>query len=168
MPSPGQHLNSVLITGCSAGGIGASLAAVFQKRNYLVFATARNTTKLPSSLLSLPNVVSLELDVTSPTSIAAAVVAVKEKLGDKGLDVLVNNSGMGITAPGLDTDIEQAKALFEVNFWAVLRMMQAFADMLVKAKGAVVNISSIAGETHDIYHCMYICPFVLALFGVLV
>lgn len=148
---------SVLITGCSAGGIGASLALAFQKRNYLVFATARNTTKIPVSLTSLPNVVPLQLDVVSPASIAVAVKAVKAQVGDRGLDVLVNNSGLGMTAPALDSDIEQGKALFDVNFWGVLRVTQAFADLLIKAKGVLVNISSIAGEAYDTYQCTDTC-----------
>lgn len=42
--------NFVLITGCSAGGIGAGLAEVFREKGYHVFATLRNTAKLPANL----------------------------------------------------------------------------------------------------------------------
>ncbi|KAK3335236.1 hypothetical protein B0T19DRAFT_470537 [Cercophora scortea] len=151
---------SVLITGCSAGGIGAALAFAFQKRGFLVFATARTTAKIPSALTALPNVVVLPLEVTSRESVAAAVESVKKTLseggrGHGGLDVLVNNSGVGMTVPMLDTDIDEAKALFDVNFFGVVRVTQAFAPLLVQAKGTIVNISSIAGEVSDIWTSMY-------------
>jgi 1-acylglycerone phosphate reductase len=145
---------SVLITGCSTGGIGASIAKSFQNRGYLVFATARNLSKLPHELVSSQNVETITLDVTSSSSIAAAAQVVSKRTGGK-LDVLVNNSGAGYTSPGLDVNIEKAKALYDVNFWGVLAMTQAFAPMLIKAKGTVVNISSISGSLYDGYTCKY-------------
>lgn len=58
--------------------------------------------------------------------------------------MLVNNAGMGLCGPLLDTDINEAKKVYDLNVWGVLSMTQAFAPMLVKAKGAVLNISSVA------------------------
>ena len=141
---------SVLITGCSAGGIGDSLAKAFAKRNLLVFATARNPKKIDSSLTSLPNVEVLTLDTTRQSSIAAAVEAVSAKTGGK-LDYLVNNAGQGLVSPFLDLDLEKAKALFDVNFWCVLTAIQAFKHLLVAAKGTIVNTSSIAGVAPNPY-----------------
>lgn len=146
-------MKSVLVTGCSEGGIGASIAASFQTRGYHVFATARNPSKIAKELAARPNVEVLTLDVTSAESIAAAVKAVDAKTGDAGLDVLVNNSGGGYVAPLLDIDIAKAKAMYEVNFFAVIAMAQAFAPALIKAKGAIVNISSVSGEIYDGYAC---------------
>ncbi|KAM7194674.1 hypothetical protein V8F20_007866 [Naviculisporaceae sp. PSN 640] len=140
---------TVLITGCSAGGAGASIALAFQKRNYLVFATTRNPAKIPASLTSLPNVVSLALDVTSDASVKSAAESIRDTLkqkGVKGLDVLVNNAGVGWWAPILDVPMEDAKAIFETNFFGPMRVLQAFGDLLVSSKGTVVNVSSIAGE----------------------
>lgn len=139
---------SVLITGTSAGGIGAALAQSFHDRGFLVFATARDTNKLPAELLARTDVESLALDVTEPASIAHAVKAVRARTAGAGLDVLVNNSGVGLVAAGLDMDIDAGKRLFDVNFWAPLAMMQAFAPLLVQAKGTVVNISSVVERTH--------------------
>ena len=77
MASPGTtSLKSVLITGCSAGGIGPALAQVFQEKGYHVFATARNPSKIPSALSSAANVTVLKLDVLSSESIAAAAESV--------------------------------------------------------------------------------------------
>ena len=58
------------------------------------------------------------------------------------LDVLVNNSGRILVAPGLDITIEQGKELFDLNFWAPMAMLQAFAPLLIEAKGCVVNNTS--------------------------
>ena len=140
---------SVLITGCSAGGAGAALAHSFQKRNYLVIATTRNPSKIPKTLTSLPNVITLALDVTSDTSVNAAAELVKKALAEsniKGLNVLVNNAGLGWWAPVLDLPMEDAKAIFETNFFGVIRVTQAFGRELVDAKGTLVNVSSVSGE----------------------
>ena len=131
----------MLITGCSSGGIGAALAEVFHEKGYHVFATVRNPSKISQSLASAPKVTTLTLDVLSSESIAASVEAVKKETGGK-LDVLVNNSGGGLFMPALDVSIEQGKKLFDLNFWAPLAMLQAFAPLLIKAKGCVVNNSS--------------------------
>ena len=132
---------SVVISGCSNGGIGAALAEVFHEKGYHVFATLRNPSKISPSLSNAANVTVLTLDVLSSESIAAAVESVKRETGGR-LDVLVNNSGGGITAPALDTSIEEGKKLFELNFWAPMAMLQAFAPLLIKAKGCVVNNTS--------------------------
>lgn len=134
---------SVLITGCSAGGIGHALALSFQKRGLTVFATARSNSKM-TDLASLPNVHLLSLDVADPASIAAAAKEVAAKTGGK-LDVLVNNAGQQYVMPALDVDVAKAKAVFDVNYWAALRMVQEFKDFLIAAKGTVVNVGSTAG-----------------------
>jgi 1-acylglycerone phosphate reductase len=138
-----QTAKSVLITGCSAGGSGSALAENFQKRGLHVFATARTLSKM-SHLRDLPNVTLLELDVTSPQSITIALDAVKAQTGGK-LDYLVNNAGQSMVMPALDTDIDEAKKLFDVNFWGVIATTQAFAPLVIAAKGTIVNICSISG-----------------------
>ncbi len=132
---------SVLITGCSIGGIGSALAESFQKRNLQVFATARSLSKM-SHLENLPNVTLLALDVTSSSDITKAVELVKSKTGGT-LDYLVNNSGAQYSCPTLDVDITEAKGMFDVNFWGVLAVTQAFAPLLIAAKGTLVTIGSI-------------------------
>lgn len=132
---------SVLITGCSAGGIGAALAEGFSEKGYHVFATARNPSKISPALASAPGVTPLTLDVLSPESIAAAVESVKRETGGR-LDVLVNNSGGGYCAPALDASIEAGRRLYDLNVWAPLAMLQAFAPLLISARGCVVNNTS--------------------------
>ncbi|RFU81868.1 nadph-dependent 1-acyldihydroxyacetone phosphate reductase [Trichoderma arundinaceum] len=132
---------TILITGCSAEGIGAALAIALAKQGHHIFATARNTSKIPSELSSLPNVSVLPLDVSSKESVAEAARAVEE--AGKGLDVLVNNAGLGYTMPILDLDIEKAQNLYNANVWGLVRTVQAFAGQLIKSKGRVVNVSSV-------------------------
>ncbi|TVY83208.1 Short-chain dehydrogenase cctT [Lachnellula suecica] len=136
-----SSVKSVLITGCSAGGIGAALAEAFLGKGYHVFATVRNPSKISETLSTSEHATILMLDVLSPESINAAVENVKKETNGK-LDVLVNNSGGGFVAPALDASIEEGKKLFDLNFWAPLAMLQAFAPLLVNSKGCVVNNSS--------------------------
>ncbi|KAF2659507.1 NAD(P)-binding protein [Lophiostoma macrostomum CBS 122681] len=133
-----------LVTGCSNGGCGAALAEAFRDAGYHVFATARSPSKIPQSLHSSPNVTVLALNVTSSQSIAALAKEVGMQTGGK-LDVLVNNAGLGLSKPALDTTIDEARKLFDLNFFGVLEMTQAFAPMLVRAQGCVVNNSSVGG-----------------------
>ena len=135
-------IKSVLITGCSINGIGSALALAFQNQGFQVFATARTPAKM-SHLENLNNVTLLPLDVTSASSIAAAAAIVREKTGGK-LDILINNSGARYVVPALDADIEAAKKMFDVNLWGALAVTQAFAPLVIAAKGSVINISSVA------------------------
>ncbi|KAF6228565.1 hypothetical protein HO173_011868 [Letharia columbiana] len=135
-------LKSVLITGCSAGGIGFALVEAFQKRNLHVFATARDPSKM-SQLDKIPNVTLLSLDPTSPASVQTAVETVRAQTGGT-LDYLVNNAGQTTIMPTLDFDIETAKEMYDINVWGMVRVTQEFAPLLVAAKGTLVSISSIS------------------------
>ena len=86
-------MKTVLITGCSEGGIGDALAQEFHLKGLRVFATARNLTKVEH--LKARGIEILKLDVTSTDSIKTAVAEVEKLTGGK-LDILVNNAGMGM------------------------------------------------------------------------
>ncbi|KAF2865190.1 short-chain dehydrogenase/reductase [Massariosphaeria phaeospora] len=145
---------SVLITGCSAGGIGAGLADVFREKGYHVFATLRNPSKLPSTLSKASNVTPLTLDVLSPDSIANAVSDVTRHTGGR-LDILINNSGQNLIRPALDVSLDEGRKLFDLNFWAPLAMIQAFAPLLIEARGCVVNQSSAAAYVPMAFSSIY-------------
>jgi 1-acylglycerone phosphate reductase len=83
---------SVLITGCSKGGIGDALCQEYHKRGLRVFATARNMAKIKH--LGDMGIETVQLDVESSESIKAVAEKVTERTGGK-LDILVNNSGIG-------------------------------------------------------------------------
>ncbi|OGM40780.1 hypothetical protein ABOM_011127, partial [Aspergillus bombycis] len=153
MTSETKFLPSVLITGCSAGGIGSALAEAFHERGLYVFATARSLDKM-AHLEKLPNVTLLELDVTCDESIKATVATVAVQAGGK-LNYLVNNSGQCIVMPALETSIDKAKELFDVNLWGVIAVTHAFAPLLIAAKGTIVNIASIAAFAHSPWLSIY-------------
>ncbi|PTB66761.1 NAD(P)-binding protein [Trichoderma citrinoviride] len=130
-----KEKRSILITGCSDGGLGAALAVAFHEAGYHVYATARNVDKMKQ--LTAQGIETLELDVQSESSI-------KECLGKiPRLDILLNNAGTMLTMPVVDTSIEKAKELFETNVWGPLRMIQAFVPLLLESKGMIVNNTSI-------------------------
>lgn len=133
---------TVLITGCSDGGLGSALAVVMQQRGLHVFATARDPSKM-SDLHGLPNVTTLVLDVVKPTDIKAAVDLVSEQSG--ALNYLICNAGRNHFMPILDEDLDTVKKIFDINFYGPLAITQAFAPLLIKAKGMAVYITSIAG-----------------------
>lgn len=134
---------TVLITGCSDGGIGSALAIIFQKRGFYVFATARNPSKM-KSLDGLSNVTLLALDVVKSDDIKAAVEAVTKHTGGT-LDYLVSNAGRNHFMPILDEDLDKVRDLFEINFYGPIALTQAFAPLLIKAKGMAVYVTSISG-----------------------
>ena len=145
------HQPTVLLTGCSPGGIGHSMAAHFAALGYHVFATLREPSRLHSdALAALSNVEILELDVTAPATIARCREVVALRAGNR-LDVLVNNAGVECNCPLLDTDLDEARRLFEVNVWGPLAVVQAFAPLLVAAQGTVFNQSSIDAELNMVW-----------------
>lgn len=140
---------TVLITGCSTGGIGWAMAKNFHQRGFYVFATARNLSKT-AELAELSDIEVLELDVTVPKTIAQCKKIVAERTGGS-LDVLVNNAGVEFNSPLLDTDIAEAKRLYDVNVGGPLAMVQAFVPLLIEARGVVFNQSSIDGALNMVW-----------------
>ena len=85
-----EQQRTVLITGCSDGGLGCALAVQLQKVGYRVFATTRNIAKMAS----LPNDIErLAMDVTSTQSIKDCAEEVSKRTGGT-LSMLVNNAGV--------------------------------------------------------------------------
>ena len=128
---------TVLITGCSDGGLGAALAIAFHEAGLHVYATARNPSKM-TQLKSL-GIETLTLDVLSDSSITACVSKLSQ------LDILVNNAGAGYSMPMSDLSISEAKKLFDLNVWSYLAVTLAFLPLLLKSKGMIVNQTSAAG-----------------------
>ncbi|KAK2615928.1 hypothetical protein N8I77_002649 [Diaporthe amygdali] len=134
---------TVLITGCSDGGIGSALALALQKRGLHVFATARDPSKM-ANLNGLSNITTLTLDVVNSADIRAAVELVAKLTGGT-LNYLISNAGRNHFMPILDEDLDVVRNLFEVNFYGPLAVTQAFAPWLIKAKGMAVYITSVSG-----------------------
>ncbi|ESZ90957.1 hypothetical protein SBOR_8650 [Sclerotinia borealis F-4128] len=147
---------AVLITGCTPGGIGHSLALTFHSRGYNVLASARSRSKIVD--LAELGITTLALDVTDITSIEMARTEVEgmiERGEMGGLDVLVNNAGRNCTMPALDVDLNDARACFETNVFGVMAMCQVFTPLLIRRKGLIVNIGSVAAILPYIFGSTY-------------
>lgn len=133
---------TVLVTGCSDGGMGSALAIALHEASFRVIASARNPAKL--SEVKGHAIETVALDVQSEESLQAAVLEVSSLTGGS-LDVLVNNAGMGYMMPLSDASTSKSKDLFDVNVWALLSTTQSFLPLLLQSKkGAmVVNNTSI-------------------------
>ena len=142
---------SILITGCSSG-IGHALALEFNARGLRVFATARN--KASISDLAEQGIETFSLEVTDPASIQALQEDLYVRTIGK-LDYLVNNAGRNYTVPALDIDMDEARATFETNLFAIMRMCQTFAPLLIDSKGTIVQIGSLAGFVPYVFGSAY-------------
>ncbi|KAF7712080.1 Short-chain dehydrogenase/reductase (SDR) family protein [Penicillium ucsense] len=153
MPGVTDTRKSVLITGCSPGGIGNSLAREFHQKGLRVFATARQAETI-SDLAEL-GIETLSLVVDDQESAKSCFADVQKRLGDKGLDYLVNNAGRNYTVPAMEVDLDEARLTFETNFFSVISMCQTFLPLLMKAQGTIVQIGSIAGIMPYVFGSVY-------------
>lgn len=128
----------VLITGASSG-IGQACARHLARRGYQVFGTSRR----PQPWLEEPFEM-IPMDVTDEESVRQGVATVLARAGR--LDVVVNNAGFGFGGAVEDTSIDEAKEMFETNFFGMLRVCQAvLPHMRERREGTIVNVSSLAG-----------------------
>jgi NAD(P)-dependent dehydrogenase (short-subunit alcohol dehydrogenase family) len=141
---PQQDKPVWFITGCSTG-FGRELAKFTLDRGYRVVVTARNTADVADLAAGhQANALVLALDVTKPTEIAASVKAAEAKFGR--VDVLVNNAGIGYFAAVEESDDEEVRRMFEINFWGLANMTRAaLPGMRTRKSGHIVNISSMGG-----------------------
>src|SRR2546428_11292120 len=148
--SPMKLKNPVaLVTGASSG-IGKATAERLATAGYKVYGTSRRGATSGQRAFEM-----LSLDVTSDESVAAAVNALLRSEGR--LDLLVNSAGFSIPPAGAEeSSIEQARSIFETNFFGILRMTRAvLPHMRRQANGRIVNITSIFGFLPAPYMALY-------------
>jgi short-subunit dehydrogenase len=132
----------VLITGASQG-IGAACAREFRNRGARLSLTARSEDKLKE--VAGADAVITAGDLTSAAVRSRVVERTMERFG--AIDILINNAGAGLYAPAWKAPLDEAHALFELNFFAPLAMIQLVAPhMRERRSGMIVNIGSIAGK----------------------
>ena len=136
---------AIVITGASSG-IGAASALYLDRLGFTVWAGVRSKesgdalTRAASARLRV-----LTLDVTDPASITAARRTLTEAMSESGLAGLVNNAGISVAGPLELLPLDEVRTQFEVNVIGALAMTQALLPLLRRARGRIVNISSIAG-----------------------
>lgn len=139
---PGFEPPVWLITGCSTG-FGRELAKQALERGYRTVVTARDLASM-KDFAEAENALLLKLDVTDPQDVADAIRATADKFG--GIDVLVNNAGIGYFAAVEESEEAEIRKMFEVNVFALSRMIQAvLPGMRERRAGCIVNFSSIGG-----------------------
>ena len=136
---------TVLITGCTKGSIGYSLAKEFAALNYHVYATTRRIATM-GDLVDVPNVTALALDVTDRDSLLAAHAQIARETGGR-LDILYHNAGYRSLAMAVETSRDEAFKMFNANFFGIIEMNAIFADLVIASRGKIVFTGSVSGYT---------------------
>ena len=130
-------MNKVAIVTGGARGIGHAIARKFLAQGYRVAIFDLNAVELGDAI-------SLQCDVSDPAQVANSVAKVVERYGR--IDALVNNAGIAVFKPLLETSYEEWQRVLAVNLNGPFLCTQACAPVMLKSGGgAVVNISSISG-----------------------
>lgn len=135
---------TVLITGASSG-IGAACATVFYARGANVVLSARKTDALQEVVRSMDpdRVLCVRADVQQQADCEQLINAALERFGS--LDVLINNAGISMRALFRETDLAVLRQLMETNFWGSVYCTHYALPALLRSKGSIVGVSSIAG-----------------------
>lgn len=137
-----------LVTGASSG-IGLATARALRRDGYRVFGTSRKAMADASDGVTM-----LVCDVTDDGSVQNLVDDVVSRAGR--IDLLVNNAGIGLLGGAEESSAVQAKALFDVNVFGVLRLTNAILPVMRRQrKGRIINLSSILGLIPAPYNALY-------------
>lgn len=137
----------VIITGASSG-IGKSLAHEFASRGANLVLAARQYVTLCEIAQELEQqygikAVAVQCDVSIETDCEQLVKQAVLTFGK--VDILINNAGISMRALFKDADIKVLKTLMDVNFWGTVYCTKYALPEILKAKGTIVGVSSIAG-----------------------
>lgn len=138
-------MGAVVVTGASTG-IGEACALHLDKLGYRVFAGIRKSTD-GDSLRSRASaqLIPIRLDVADETEVQEASRMVADALAGKGLAGLVNNAGIVVGGMLEFLPLDSLRKQLEVNVIGQIAVTQAFLTSLRKARGRIVNISSLSG-----------------------
>jgi NAD(P)-dependent dehydrogenase (short-subunit alcohol dehydrogenase family) len=135
-----------VVTG-AATGIGRATAAAFARDGYAVALIGRRTAPLEQVAAELRDnggqAIAAPADVTSRDEVAGAVDATVEQLG--GIDVLVNNAGVGESGPLLEESLERWQETLRINLTGAFLTTQLALPHLIERSGSVVNVASVNG-----------------------
>jgi NAD(P)-dependent dehydrogenase (short-subunit alcohol dehydrogenase family) len=132
------------ITGCSTG-FGRELAKYVLESGHKAVVASRKTDDVKDIVADHPETsIAVQLDVTKPDEITASVEAAKQKFGQ--IDVLVNNAGIGYFGAIEESEEDEVRRMFEINFWGLANMTKAVLPIMrAQRSGNIVNIASIGG-----------------------
>jgi len=126
------------------------LPSPIHRNRYKVYGTSRRGVPAGGQPFEM-----LPLDVTSDPSVAVLVDEVLRREGR--IDLLVNNAGFGVAPGGAEeSSIEQARAIFETNFFGLIRMTrEVLPHMREQQRGRIINMSSVLGFLPMPYGALY-------------
>lgn len=137
-----------IVTGASSG-IGQATASVLKQAGYRVFGTSRKAISASADGITM-----LTCDVANDESVQEMVATVLRQIGR--IDLLVNNAGIGLFGAAEESSAEQARALFDVNVFGVIRVTNAvLPTMRNQQRGRIINISSVLGLIPSPYNALY-------------
>lgn len=126
----------VLITGVSSG-IGLEVAKRFIQNGDVVYGISRKS-------FSLDGMTHIICDISSLEDCQKAVAEIISQQGQ--LDILINNAGMGTSGSIEYTSEEDARKIFNVNFFGTFFMCKATLPYIRQSKGRIINVSSVASK----------------------
>ena len=138
-----------LVTGASSG-IGEATAQQLATAGYKVYGTSRRRAESDRRAFEM-----LALDVNSDESVDTVVSELMRREGR--IDLLVNNAGFSVAPAGAEeSSIEQARAIFDTNFFGIVRMTRAVVPhMRHQGGGRIINIGSVLGFLPAPYMALY-------------
>ncbi len=131
---------NIVITGAGRGIGFECVKQLAEDAGHTIIAISRTITAIQN--LNKPNVFALQADITHAENIEGIALAVAQRLGT--VDVLINNAGILINKPFADYNPEDARRIFEVNFFAPATLIRNLLPHL-KAGSHVLNIGSMGG-----------------------
>ena len=148
---------TALITGASSG-IGAIYAERLARRGYDLILVARDQQRLQSLSQQLAAQTGRKIEILqADLSVKAGMRKVEERLAaDKTLTLLVNNAGLGATAPLVDSSIDAMDEMIQINVTALTRLTHAaLPGLLARGQGAIINIASIVAVAPELLNGVY-------------
>jgi short-subunit dehydrogenase len=139
-----MHGKVVVITGGS-DGIGKSLVELYLNSGAKVATCARNYEKLyqlQSAHTGKPLFIHAT-DVSKELDCKGFIDAVIKEFGT--IDILINNAGVSMRALVQDVDLDTIRRVMDINFWGTVYCTKFALDHIIKNKGTIVGVSSIAG-----------------------
>jgi short-subunit dehydrogenase len=136
----------VLITGASSG-IGEALALEYARRGYDLALLARREDRLAAAAVRIQQtgrrVVAFRADVRDDRSVSEAVEHAAAALGS--LDIVIANAGFGVSGRFAQLALDDYRRQFETNVFGVLRTLRACLPFLVRSRGRLAIMGSVAG-----------------------
>jgi len=139
-------VKTAFITGASSG-FGAAAARRFLGAGWQVIATGRRAERLAelAQTSTRPRLHCAAFDIRDGAAMQAALDALPEAF--QGIDLLVNNAGLALgTAPAQEANLDHWQQMIDTNISALVQLTRALLPGLIKRRGAIINLSSIAAK----------------------